>query len=112
MATEGHILLMKYLRKVLLQDCVALKAAYPELDLWNEDIFQTLEFLSFSEKLLEIIGNHNYTETNLKGAAFKDVTEISQAVRFSHSYNVAEFKNLKSQLLRLEEQVKTSMINF
>lgn len=88
LATEGHLKLLKYLRKVFFQDSVALQRIYPDFSLFRHSIFQDLSFLRFQESLKAHLTSNISTDLDLPSSnVFENSGQISTAIIDSHNFN-------------------------
>ena len=91
--------LLQYLRKVLIQDACFLIDKYPNHILWQHEVFQCEEFISFKTELIDLVANlENPNDISLVQALPPAFDKLS-----------AEVKELSMQIKKLEHQLTRKM---
>lgn len=91
LATIGHLKLLKYLRKVLLQDSIYMMEEYPDLPIWNYFVFQSEEYFAWKAVAGQEIEE---TETPMDLSLQQAMPHLTQLLKDQHRELVQRTENV------------------
>ncbi len=93
MATTGHLKLLRYLRKVLIQDAAVLQLSHPDFYAWKHEIFSSPIFQKYQESLFSTLDSRP-EEAPLPNAT-RAYPEMVNAMKANHQDIVSQMTVLK-----------------